>query len=226
MLPAGVEATQKRRNGVVAASLFANTGNMGLSLSLFAYGIPGLERSVIIFVLSMLLMFSIGPALLSGNGGRFRQRLLEAWKLPPIWAAVVGLLLNTTNTDLPVVPDRVLELLGGAVVPTMLLLLGIQVARTWTWKLTAINWPAVLLKSAVAPALAVGVGLLLGLQGLDLAVLTLSAALPTAVNIFGVAVEVGGDYDDVGRTIFITTLTSAFTISATIVTFHQLVPIP
>ena len=92
-------------------TLFANTGNMGLSLSLFAYGNSGLERSVIIFVLSMLLMFTVGPALLTG-GGHFGQRLLDTWRWPPVWAAVGGVLLNVTHLQLPLFLERVLNLLG------------------------------------------------------------------------------------------------------------------
>ena len=211
--------TRAQRSGVIVTTLFANTGNMGLSLSLFAYGNAGLERSVIIFVLSMLLMFTVGPALLTG-GGHFGRRLLDTWRWPPVWAAVGGLLLNVTHVQLPLFLDRVLTLLGSAAVPLMLLLLGIQVYRTWTWQVESINWLAVSLKSVLSPLLAVAVGWLIGLRGLELSVLVLTAALPTAVNVFGVAVEAGGDYTDVGRTIFMTTLLSAVPIGVIIVLMH------
>ena len=211
--------SRPRRSGLIVTTLFANTGNMGLSLSLFAYGNAGLERSVIIFVLSMLLMFTVGPALLTG-GGHFAQRLLDTWRWPPVWAAVGGVLLNVTHFQVPLFLDRVLSLLGAAAVPLMLLLLGIQVYRTWTWQLGSINWLAVTLKAVVSPLLAALVGFVIGLRGLELAVLVLTGALPTAVNMFGVAVEAGGDHDDVGRTIFVTTLLSIFSVGATIVLFH------
>ncbi|GAA4000531.1 AEC family transporter [Deinococcus rubellus] len=213
------QQSRPRRSGLMVTTLFANTGNMGLSLSLFAYGNAGLERSVIIFVLSMLLMFTVGPALLTG-GGHFGRRLLDTWKWPPVWAAVGGILLNVTHFQLPLFLDRVLTLLGSAAVPLMLMLLGIQVYRTWTWQLGSINWLSVALKSLLSPLLAASVGWLIGLRGLELAVLVLTGALPTAVNVFGVAVEAGGDHDDVGRTIFVTTLLSIFTIGATILLLH------
>lgn len=213
------QQSRPRRSGLIVTTLFANTGNMGLSLSLFAYGNAGLERSVIIFVLSMLLMFTVGPALLTG-GGHFGRRLLDTWRWPPVWAAVGGVLLNVTHLQLPLFLDRVLSLLGAAAVPLMLLLLGIQVYRTWTWHLGSINWLSVALKSLLSPLLAALIGWLIGLRGLELAVLVLTGALPTAVNVFGVAVEAGGDHDDVGRTIFVTTLLSIFTIGATILLLH------
>lgn len=48
----------------------------------------------------------------------------------------------------------------------------------------------------------------------------LTAALATAANVFGAAVEAGGDCNDVRRTIFVTTLLSALTIGALSVLFH------
>jgi predicted permease len=63
-------------------------------------------------------------------------------------------------------------------------------------------------KLVVSPLLAYGVGLLLGLGGVDLSVLVLMAAMPTAVTIFVVAVEVKGDYEGIARTVVATTLGS------------------
>ncbi len=210
----------KRRSTALVTTLFSNTGNMGLSLSLFAYGHAGLERSVIIFVLSMLFLFTLGPALMAGENSRFGRRLLETWKLPPVWAAVGGILINIGHVQLPLIVSRVLELLGGAAVPLMLLLLGIQINRSWSWDLKSINWLAVGLKTIAAPLVAVAVGMLLRLRGLELSVLVLTASLPTAVNVFGVVVEMNGDYEDAGRTIFMSTILSLVSIGLCILLSH------
>ncbi len=131
-----------------------------------------------------------------------------------MWAAVGGVLLNVSHLQLPLFLDRVLILLGSAAVP-LLLLLGIQVYRTWTWHLSSINWLSVGLRTLLSPLLAALIGWSIGLRGLELSVLVLTGALPTAVDVFGVAVESGGDHDDVGRTIFVTTLLSITTVGAT-----------
>jgi predicted permease len=52
---------------------------------------------------------------------------------------------------------------------------------------------AVVLKLAVFPVLAIGVGTLMGLTGDNLALLALSAAVPTAMNGYVLAKQMGGD---------------------------------
>ena len=203
-----------QRSAVVVASLFGNTGNMGLPITLFAYGQAGLERAVVLLVLSLLLMFTLGPLVLSPGDARMRTRLLEALKLPPLWAAVAGLVVNGSGLELPLSLARSTELLAQAAIPTLLLSLGIQMRRGWTWKVGGVALRTVVLRLGLGPFVAYGVASLLNVTALDLKVLVLSAAMPTAVTMFVVAVEVGGDYGGFARSVVLTTLGSVLAILA------------
>ena len=45
--------------------VFANTGNMGLPLCLFAFGDPGLELAAVFFTVSMVMMLLFGAWLMA-----------------------------------------------------------------------------------------------------------------------------------------------------------------
>jgi malate permease and related proteins len=205
----------KERRGVLVTSLFGNTGNMGLPIALFAYGEAGLERGVIVFVLSSMLMFAVGPTLLASGTG-LGERLWAALKLPPIWAALAGLAVNLLQAPVPLSLVRGVSLLGDAAIPVMLLSLGVQVYRSWIWDVGASALRSSFFRLVMGPLVAYAVGLAIGLRGLDLSVLVLMAAMPTAVTMFVLAVEVRGDYEGIARTVVATTLGSLAVITAVV----------
>ena len=200
--------SREKRGGLIIATLFGNTGNMGLPITLFAYGQAGFERAVVLLVISLTIMFIVGPAVLANQGGRLRERLKDALKLPPIWATLAGISINFLPSGLPISLDRGIELLGNAAIPVMLLSLGIQMRRGWVWEIGPAALRATLLRLVVGPFIAYGVARVLGLEALDTKVLVLSAAMPTAVTMFVVAVEVGGDYQGLARSVVMTTIGS------------------
>lgn len=204
------------RRGVVVTSLFGNTGNMGLPITLFAYGEAGLERGVVVFILSLVAMFALGPTLLKRGGG-FGARFGTALRLPPLWAALLGLVFNLWTVPLPLSVGRGISLLADAAIPVMLLSLGVQVYRSWVWELDVTALRASLFRLGFGPLLAYAAGLALGLEALELRVLVLMAAMPSAVTMFVVAVEVGGDYEGIARTVVATTVGSLAAILAVIV---------
>ena len=211
---AGLTVAQTR--GVVVTSLFGNTGNMGLPITLFAYGAAGFERAVVIFVVSLVVMFAVGPTVLAGGGSSFTDRFKEALRLPPIWAALAGLGVNVTQLGLPESLTQGVSLLGSAAIPVMLLSLGIQMRRSWVWAVGRAAVRSFGLRLLVGPFIAYGVGRFLGLEALDLKVLVLSAVMPAAVTMFVIAVEVRGDYEGVARSVIATTVGSFVAITAVI----------
>ena len=86
--------------------------------------------------------------------------------------------------------------------------------RSWVWEVGEAALRATGLRLLVGPFIAYGAARLVGLEPLDLKVLVLSAAMPAAVTMFVVAVEVGGDYQGVARTVVATTVGSLAAIVA------------
>lgn len=112
-----------RRTGYLVTATVPNTGNMGLPLALFAFGERGFAFALVIFVVVMLVHFSIGIALLQGRGA-WRDILYS----PVLHASWVALLILQFHVALPAWVDNTLSLLGGLTIPLMLLTLGAGLA--------------------------------------------------------------------------------------------------
>ncbi|KGQ20870.1 AEC family transporter [Thermus filiformis] len=192
---------------LLAGALFPNSGNMGLSLTFFALGAEGLERAVVYFIASSVLMFGLGPAFLRGGG--VGESLLFTLRLPLFWALAGGLLLR--GVPFPFRLDEGVHLLGQAAIPVLLTTLGLQLAQTRV-VVGGFEVLSSLLRLVLAPLLAHGVGLLLGLGSLEHKVLVLQSAMPTAVNAFLMSREFGGDPARAARSVVASTLLAFLTL--------------
>lgn len=200
-----------RRRAFVGTLLFGNAANMMLPISLFAFGEPGLERALVLYVATALSMFALGPALV-GEAVGLRRAVRTVATFPVLWAALAGVAAGSFGAALPVGLERAVGLLADAAVPLVLLSLGIQVSRARVARPTGTSVAAVAMKLVLMPAVALSVGAIVGLRGLDLAILTLLAGMPTAINLAMLAVAFRGDADHVGRSVILGTLASLATL--------------
>lgn len=199
------------RRALVGITLFGNAANMMLPVSLFAFGEQGLERALVLYVATALAMFALGPSLV-GRAVTLRAALHTVVRFPVFWAALAGVAAMGAGITLPIGAERAVGLLADAAVPLVLLSLGIQMSRLRAVRPRGIDAAAVALKLVVAPGLGFVVGRAVGLEGLDLAVLTLLAGMPTAINLAMLAVEFRGDADLVGRAVVLGTAASLLTL--------------
>ncbi len=197
------------QKSLIATTLFANNGNMGLPLITFALGTEGLERAIVYLIAASIMMAAVGPALLKGEGLATGVKL--TLKLPLLWAMLGGLGLRVLKVELPLRLDEGLGMLGQASIPIALVILGMQLAQT-SLRLGKYEVFASAMRLLLAPGITYGVGIALGLTGLDLQVLVMQGAMPTAVNTLVWVTEFGGDPPRVARTIIVSTLMSFLTI--------------
>lgn len=207
----GGKLAASTRKGLLATTLFANVGNMGLPLCAFAFGEAGLERALVYFIASAVVTFGLGPALLVGD--RWDKSLGAILKLPLAWALGLGLVWRVTGIALPYNLDGGIEMLGTAAIPVVLVVLGMQLAAT-PWEVGPYELFAAGLRLLVGPAVAWGVGTLVRLEGLDLQVFLMQSAMPSAVNAVVLVGEFGGDVARVARTIVLSTLLSFLSLPA------------
>lgn len=197
------------RKSLIATTLFANVGNMGLPFVLFSLGEAGLERAVVYLVGVSLMTASVFPIVLKGSGLKAGVKFTS--RLPVFWAALLGISLQLSNNALPQAVERSVTLLSGGAIPVALLMLGMQLART-QWVFGRYEFLGAGLRLFLSPLSAYTVGSLLGLTGLDLQVLVLQAAMPVAVNALTWVTELGGDMVRVSRTIVLSTFLSFLTL--------------
>ncbi len=196
------------RRGLVASTMFPNMGNMGLPLVLLTFGGAGFDRAVVLFVTSALVVFGVGPALLRGGG--LRAAVATAVRMPHLWAAALGIAGRLAGRAPGPLVDAV-DLLGKAAVPILLLVLGMNVARS------RVRWRSDVLVAAggrliAGPAIGFASARLLGLPAFDTHVMVLQVATPTAVNAMLLASEFGGDAPFTSQAVVASTLLSFITI--------------
>ncbi|MBD3657276.1 MULTISPECIES: AEC family transporter [Marinobacter] len=155
--------------------MFNNSGNMGIPLLVLAFGDAALPAAIVLFIVEMLLHFSIGLYMLDPHTPIWR--LL---RLPIVIASIAGLAVNLSGVELPQWMLEALNMLGGVCIPLMLFALGVRMLDV-----DFSDWKLGLLGAIACPAsgllLAWPMIALLDLPGLQIAALWVFAALPPAV---------------------------------------------
>ena len=170
---------------LLLAASFPNATYMGLPLLGSLFGDDG--RAVAIqydlFACTPLLL-SVGILLAArfGSSDEEIHPLKTLLKVPPLWAAVAGAGLNLAGVGQPDWAAEWLDRIGAAVVPVMLVALGMSLRlETLTGRQLATVSPALLIQLLWMPAVAILFALAVGTGGQTLTAVVLEAAMPTMV---------------------------------------------
>jgi hypothetical protein len=113
-----------------------------------------------------------------------------------------------------------LRLVADAAIPVLLLILGTQLTNRQPVTASGALVLATVIRLALSIPLAYGVGRAIGLSGLPLAVGTIQAAMPTAVNMIVLAVEFDAWPEFVSSGVVVTTLGSLVSLTLLIAVFR------
>ncbi len=198
------------------STLFMNSGNYGIPVALLAFGQEGLERAALFFVVQAVLGTTLGVYLASRSQAVGASAFLEVLKMPMVYAAVAALSLNLLHITPPQVLLRPMEIMGAAAIPSMLLVLGIQLAGGMVRE----NYPAVtaasLIRLVISGGLAFGLTSLLGISGVTQQVLIVLASMPTAVFPIILATSFNARPQFVTSVVLVSTLSSLLTLTGLI----------
>lgn len=173
---------------------FGNSVQLGIPLAAALFGETGLGLHVTVVSLHALTLLTVLTALVELDLARERAggaRLADTLRTtarntlvhPVVLPVVAGMLWNATGLGLPPVVDEVLELLGSAVVPLCVVLIGMSLAYYGVGGGVRDATLLTLLKLLLLPALVLAVAYgAFGLRGLPLEVIVMLAALPTGSN--------------------------------------------
>lgn len=179
---------------------FPNTGNMGLSLCLLAFGDQGLALGIAYFIVNVLLLVTVGISIVSSS-----YRPLDVLRQPFIYSAGLSVFFLMTQVPVPEVLANTTKLLGNFTIPLMLITLGVSLARL---KVEDFAKSSVIAGVRLALGLAVGFGVaaMMGMTGEARAVLIIMCAMPVAVITFLLAEAYGGEGKPVAGAVVISTL--------------------
>ena len=183
---------------------FANTGNIGLPLCLFAFGQTGLSYAIILFAIMAMWNFTFGLWVVAGGG--------SVWKMlrePMVGATLLGGVFLWQGWETPVFLTNTLDLIGQLAIPLMLITLGVAVARLTPSGIGSALALSVL-KLAICTAIGWGVGRMFDLDPVAVGVLVLQLATPVAVTSYMLAEKYGADGNAVAGLVVVSTLLAVF----------------
>ena len=162
-----------------------NAGNAGLPLVFFAFAEPGLTIGAAFFFMIALVQYTVVPAIFTGDPG-LRKLLRE----PLIWSVVAVLLFRATDFPIPTIVANTTSLLGGLMIPVMLILLGGALAR-----LKVRDFGASVMLAVVRLIVGVATGVIMvtlfSLDGIEAGAIFLLCAMPSALVTFVIAEHYG-----------------------------------
>lgn len=201
----------------VLTSTHGNVGNFGLAICTFAFGAAVLPIAGVVMVTVNTVGILIGVGMATIRHGSLFRAALTAIASPLALAVLPALLVNVTNATLPIWLDRPISLLAAAMIPVLLLTLGIQLAGMRRTGLPSrlVSLPIVL-KLVAAPLVAWLAVTLLDLSGDAGNVVVLQAAMPAAVFTSLIALEHDLEADFVTSAVLVGTLISAVTLPVVI----------
>ncbi len=177
-----------------------NSGNIGLPVVLLAFGEEGLAIGVAFFFVIAILQYTVMPIVTAGTFS-----LTRTLKEPLVWSVTAVLLVKATGIDPPEVVSETTRLLGGMMIPVMVILLGAAIARLQVGDIgTAILLASARLVIGVVAGLATIA--LLDAKGTVAGCMFLMAAMPSAIVTYVFAERYGRDPEKVAGLIVASTL--------------------
>jgi predicted permease len=212
--------TGPQRSGFLLTGSFMNSGNFGLSITQFAFGAIGLQYALISFLTQSILGQTLAVYFASSGHANTKAALKQIFKLPLVYAAIIGLTLRFIGFDIQTQGGLILngifhgiQLLGNASIPIMLLILGMQLGSHQAVEGSKPLVATTIIRLFISVGIAYIIGVLVGLSGMPLVVGVIQAGMPTAVNMIVIAVEFDTWPEFVSSSVVVTTLASLITLT-------------
>lgn len=207
---------QSMISAMILSGVFMNSGNYGVPIILFAFGSVGFDYAVIMMVIQSLLMNTIGlfyAARGSKETNSIKEALKKVVKMPVIYGAASGLIFQVSGLKIPSFFMQSIDLVASAAIPTIMLVLGMQLATLSRKdvKLGEIS-SVIIMRMVVSPVVAYFIIMIFSIEGLLAKILIVLAAMPTAANTTMYALQYNTEPDFVSSSTLITTLLSIVTV--------------
>ena len=187
--------------------VFSNSGNLGMTISLFAFGVLGLELAVIYFMITSILHFTIGLSIWSGKWS-FKFLL----KTPVLYAVLAGLIINFNDIELPKTITNTTSILSGITIPLLLFTMGISINKI-SYKIEPKIIMLIIIRIIIATSLAYILTIILDIKGIARNVILLQGVLPAPVFAYLFASQFNINPEKVANYLMTSTFISLFTIT-------------
>lgn len=201
-----LKLTNSDKKGLYLPMVFGNTSYLGYPVALFAFGMEGLSRAVVYDMMNSLVIFSLGIYIV-----HHKNEIQEAFKVPLLYAVVIGLVFNLLKIPIPEVIFTPVEMIGMVTIPLALLVLGYKLTEIKISD-TKIALLASVFRLLGGFLVALLIIKLLSIDGLVKNIIVLQAAMPSAVMAMILSAKYERDASLVASVVFITTVLSMLSI--------------
>ena len=193
--------------------VFSNSVNFGFPVLMLAYGPAAIERGIVYAMIMQIMMQSFGIYLAARGKTDIRRALKRVWLMPGFYAMIAGMIVKAASISIPAPIFDPLKLIGDALMPFLLLVLGMQLAEVSLRGQWTAASAATAIRLVVAAAVSFGLARILGLEGVTRRTMILENSMPSAI--FGVALaqEFGTAPALITKIIFLSTLAGLFTLT-------------
>lgn len=209
----GAGCTKEILAAHILVAAFGNVGNFGLPIIQFKFGDGALVPASFYFLVLSTFGFIVGVTAANWYKGTGWGAALSVIKTPAIIAAVLAFPVNWFDVPVPIFAQRGVALLAGAMIPTMLIALGVQLAGMGRPKLSRDVILASVIRLVAGPVLAMLLVVPFGLSGVERGAGILQASMPAAVLAALIAMEHNLVPDFVTTAVLFSTLASALTLT-------------
>ncbi|MFC1974937.1 AEC family transporter [Chloroflexota bacterium] len=197
----------------VLVAVFANVGNFGLSLIEFKLGRTALVPGTIYFLAVVVIAFVICVIAASWVRDGGFGAAVSVVRTPALIAILPAVFFSATHIEIPLFVSRATNLLGNAMIPTMLVTLGVQLASVGKPQINSDVIIANAVRLLGGPILAALLVIPFGLTGLERSAGILQASMPAGVTISIIAIEYDLVPNFITTTILASTLASLVTLT-------------
>ena len=186
---------------------FQNSGNLGLTVCLFAFGKIGLELSIIYFMITSVLHFTLGLTIWSG-----KLSIKYLLKAPVIYAVLLGLIINYNEIQLPKTISNTTSVLAGITIPLLLFTMGTSISKIkFNLELKIIL--LAIIRSIIALTLAYLLTMFFNIGGIAQKIILIQGVLPAPIFTYLFASQYKVSPEKVANYLMTSTLISIITIT-------------
>ena len=193
--------------------MFVNGGNFGLTLNQLRYGEPGLSRALVFFIVSTMLVYTVGVFLASMGTSDWRHALRRLLRVPAFYAVIIAVIVYTIKLEVPGPLMSAVDIGAAGAIPGMLVVLGMNIARLSSLSSLRLALPAASMRLLLGPLVALVTAGWLGMQGLNRSTSIIEFSMPTAVVTTVIATEFDVQPGEVTSIVVLSTLLSPITLA-------------
>lgn len=212
-----------RRGALIQGVYRSNIAILGVPLIENMFGSDGISSlsvvmpfSIILYnILAVVILSIFAPADRKKKPSELIRSIAHSIVTNPLIIGIVlALLTSLLRIRLPMLAEKSLGYLSALTMPLALMTLGATFSVHKLKGRISLAISASLLRTVLVPLLFVTVGALLGFRNVELGVIFVVFASPTAVSSYIMAENMGSDHELAGQIVLITTLLSLFTLFA------------